>query len=105
MIISKSGVGNNSVPSKTWGIMSAERPVLASFDKGYELDRVITETECGSCVQADNKEALKEAIFRIYSKRDTFSKMGANGRRYIIENLTREIGTDKWLEEINKMMR
>lgn len=105
LIISKAGVGNNSVPSKTWGIMSAERPVLASFDKGYELDRVITEAECGICVQADDKEALKEAIFRMYSQRDTLSKMGVNGRKYINDHLTREIGTGKWVQEINKMMR
>ncbi len=98
LIISKAGVGNNSVPSKTWSIMSAERPVLASFDKGYELDRVITEAECGICVQADDKEALKEAILNMYENRENLKKQGANGRKYIMENLTREIGTSKWVE-------
>ncbi len=98
LIISKAGVGNNSVPSKTWSIMSAERPVLASFDKGYELDRVITEAECGICVQADDKDALKEAILNMYENRDNLKVQGANGRKYIMENLTREIGTSKWVE-------
>ncbi len=98
LLISKAGVGNNSVPSKTWSIMSAERPVLASFDKGYEVDRVITESECGICVQADDPEALKNAIVNLFESRENLSQMGANGRKYIMENLTREIGTAKWVE-------
>ena len=103
LIISKSGVGNNSVPSKTWGIMSAERPVLASFDKGYELDRVITEADCGVCVQADDKDALKAAIIELYEKRGELAVLGKNGRRYIIDNLTREVGASKWVEVIERM--
>lgn len=104
LIISKANVGNNSVPSKTWSIMSAERPVLASFDKGYELDRVISEAECGICVPADDKEALKEAVLEMYKNRENIGKMGANGRKYIMENLTREIGTMKWVEVLKKTM-
>lgn len=103
LIISKAGIGNNSVPSKTWSIMSAERPVLASFDKGYELDRVITEAGCGVCVQADDKETLKIAILELYRKQNEFGQMGANGRRYIMNNLTREIGTGKWVDVVEKM--
>ncbi len=98
LIISKPGVGNNSVPSKTWSIMSAERPVLASFDKGYELDRVIREADCGVCVQAGDAQALREAILELAAARDTLAAKGANGRRYILENLTRAIGTGKWVD-------
>jgi glycosyltransferase involved in cell wall biosynthesis len=103
LIISKSGVGNNSVPSKTWSIMSAERPVIASFDKGFELDRVITEADCGICVQADDKDALKKAIFEMYENRDFIGEKGKNGRKYIMDNLTREIGTSKWVEVIKNI--
>ncbi len=98
LIISKAGVGNNSVPSKTWSIMSAQRPVLASFDKGYELDRVIQEAQCGICVQPDDAQALRSAILELYAQRDALARMGHNGRKYILENLTRNIGTAKWVE-------
>ena len=103
LIISKTGVGNNSVPSKMWSIMSAERPVLASFDKGYELDRVIAEACCGVCVQADDKEAFKKAILDLYQRRNTIAQMGVNGRKYIMDNLTRESGKGKWVEIIEKI--
>lgn len=98
LIISKPGVANNSVPSKTWSIMSAERPILASFDKGYEVDRVISESGCGICVQAGQPDELREAILSLYADREKNIEMGSNGRKYILENLTRKVGTDKWIE-------
>lgn len=103
LIISKSGVGNNSVPSKTWSIMSAERPILASFDKGYEVDRVISESGCGICVEADQPDALREAILSLYSNREKNKAMGKNGRKYILENLTKKAGTDKWIEVMKRV--
>ncbi len=95
LIISKKGVGTNSVPSKTWSIMSASRPVLASFDKGSELDRIITENNLGVCVEADDADALKNSILELCSKKEELQKMGENGRAFILKNLTTEIGTSK----------
>lgn len=95
LIISKKGVGSNSVPSKTWSIMSAQRPVLASFDKGSELDTIITENNCGICVNADDADALKGAILKMYEDRNSLKEMGENGREFILKNLTKEISTSK----------
>ena len=95
LIISKKGVGTNSVPSKTWSIMSAQNPVLASFDKGSELDKIITETSCGICAEADDKEALKKAILDMYENRDLLHVLGENGRKFILKNLTKDVSTGK----------
>lgn len=95
LIISKKGVGSNSVPSKTWSIMSASNPVLASFDKGSELDQIVTENNCGICVDADDAEALKNAILDMYNNRENLKAIGQNGREFILKNLTKEIGTSK----------
>ncbi len=98
LIISKANVGSNSVPSKAWSIMSASRPVLASFDKGSELDSIVTNGNCGICVEADNPEKFREAILNMVQDRASGSEMGRNGRKYIEENLTRKTGTSKWVE-------
>ena len=98
LIISKKGVGSNSVPSKTWSVMSASRPVLASFDKGSELDMIVTENNCGICVEANDAEAFRAAVIKMVDERDKNAEMGKNGRKYIEENLTKAIGTAKWVE-------
>jgi len=103
LIISKKGIGSNSVPSKTWSIMSASRPVIASFDKGSEFDSIITENNCGICVEADDKEALIKAVLYMYENKDEIKKMGENGRRFILENLTKEIGTGKSISILRKV--
>lgn len=105
LIISKKDVGSNSVPSKTWSIMSAERPVLASFDKGSELDRIITETNCGVCVDANDADALKEAVINLYENKDSLKLMGKNGREFILNNLTKEISTGKIISILREVLR
>ena len=104
LIISKKGVGTNSVPSKTWSIMSAERPVLASFDKGSELDSIITENNCGVCVEADDAEALKNAILKLYENKDALHDMGKNGRKFVLDNITKEVSTGKIINVLNSVV-
>lgn len=98
LIISKSGVGNNSVPSKTWSYMAAETPILASFDMNSELCRIVETNHCGICVDADNEEKLVDAIIQMKQNRNT--SYGKNGRAYIDENLSRKAGTTKYIETI-----
>lgn len=99
LIISKPGVGDNSVPSKTWSIMSASRPVLASFDEN-ELKDIIKNNDCGVFVPAGDKLALKDAIISLYKDKDRCIECGCNGRKFILNNLTKEIGTTKYVNLI-----
>ncbi|MBQ7288440.1 MAG: glycosyltransferase family 4 protein [Clostridia bacterium] len=104
LIISKKGIGTNSVPSKTWSIMSAARPVLASFDKGGDLDRIITKNNCGICISPDNTEAFYNTILSCYANSDKLYEMGKNGRNYVTTYLTKEIGTKKWIELLKSIV-
>ena len=105
LIISKAGVGNNSVPSKTWSVMSASRPVLASFDKGSELDQIVTDSNSGICVEPDDPHAFREAILQLASDKQACEEMGKNGRKYIENNLTRGVGTAKWVEVTKALVK
>lgn len=99
LVISKPGVGANSVPSKTWSIMSASRPVLANFDEN-ELKTIIENNHCGIFTKAGDKEAFKEAILKLYHNSELCKEYGSNGRRFVMENLTKEVGTRKYVEVI-----
>jgi len=105
LIISKPHVGTNSVPSKTWSILSAERPVLASFDVESELGSIIKSSDCGIIVPPDSKRALMDAILRIYNDKFLFMEKGKKGRQYILNNLTRSYGTKQYIRVINEVLR
>ena len=104
LVISKPGVGENSVPSKTWSIMSASRPVLASFDEN-ELKEIIEKYHCGCFTAAGDKESFKKAILSLYGDKEQCRQLGMNGRKFVINNLTREIGTSKYVRVVQELVK
>ena len=99
LVISKPGVGANSVPSKTWSIMSASRPVLANFDEN-ELKDIVTDHKCGIFTKAGDKEAFKNSILELYHHPELCAGYGRNGRQFVMDNLTKEVGTRKYVDVI-----
>ena len=99
LVISKPGVGENSVPSKTWSILSASRPVLANFDEN-ELKSIVNENRCGIFTKAGDREAFKQAILELYNDRARCEQLGRNGREFILGNLTRAVGTQKYVDVV-----
>lgn len=103
LVISKPGVGENSVPSKTWSIMSASRPVLANFDEN-ELKSIIEDNKCGIFTKAGDKDAFIRAILQLYKDRDLCQQFGRNARKYVEQNLTKKVGTRKYVEVVKSVV-
>ena len=101
LVISKPGVGANSVPSKTWSIMSASRPIQANFDEN-ELKSIIEKNNCGIFTKAGDKVAFTDAILKLYGNRELCREMGNNGRKFVMQNLTKEFGTQKYVDVIKQ---
>jgi glycosyltransferase involved in cell wall biosynthesis len=97
LVISKPGVGSSSVPSKTWSIMAASRPVVASFDDTAELKSIIESQGCGVWARAGDMGALRDAILSLSTRPELCSSMGENALRYVRENLSRDIATKKYI--------
>ena len=98
LIISKKGTGGSSVPSKTWSIMAAGRPIVASFDINSELVDLIGKTQSGVFADADDVDGFVDAVVQLYENDSVMKKMGNNGREYVIENLSKEMCTQKYIE-------
>lgn len=99
LVISKPGVGENSVPSKTWSILSASRPVLANFDEN-ELKTIVEKNRCGMFTKAGDKVAFTDAILKLYKDRKLCEEYGRNGRQFVLDNLTKSVGTQKYVDVI-----
>ena len=98
LVISKPGVGENSVPSKTWSILSASRPVLANFDEN-ELKDIVAENQCGIFTKAGDKAAFTEAILKLYDNRELCEEYGKNGREFIMKDAYSFDTTQEGLEK------
>lgn len=104
LLISKSGVGLSSVPSKTWGIMSASRPVLASIDKQSYASDLIDRIGCGVACGADDINALEKGLIELYENRNRRKEMGAKGRDYVTKELNKDIATKKYVDVIKSVI-
>lgn len=103
IVTCKKGLGKSAMPSKTWSIMSAGTAVIANFDADTDLERIINKNHLGVFTESNDHIALKDAILRLYWDEKETKMLGINGRKYIINNLTRLIQTNKYKETFREL--
>ncbi len=96
LIISKPGVGTNSVPSKTWSYMAAAKPILASFDKDSELCKIIEQNNCGFISNNSSYHFLVDSILSII-KINELESICNNGLKFVNGDLSKERLMNKYL--------
>ena len=98
LITCRAGTGNAGLPSKTWSIMACNTPIIASFDMESELANVIHDSGGGICVEPENVDALKNAIFKEYSVWKQGNLVIKNMREYALQNASKEICVQKYID-------
>jgi colanic acid biosynthesis glycosyl transferase WcaI len=73
------------VPSKTYSILAAGRPVLAAIDPGTEVPRILQASGGGVAVPPDDGDALHDALVGLLADPASMHAMGANGRAWVLE--------------------
>ncbi len=97
----KAGLGGSAMPSKTWSIMSCSRPVIANFDEG-ELKEILEGNDCGVYTHAGDVQEFVDAIKSLADNPTRCEEMGRNARQFILDNLTKEVGTQKYVDVIKQ---
>lgn len=100
----KEGLGGSAMPSKSWSIMSCERPIVASFDEG-ELKEILENNNCGVFSHAGNVKEFVAAIKQLATNREKCEEMGRNARQFILDNLTKEVGAKKYVDIIKSVVK
>ena len=77
------GLARSSVPSKTYAILAAGRPVLASVDEGTEVARVVTDAGAGLAVPPDDPDAFTHALVTLLDEPERAAAMGRAGRSFV----------------------
>ena len=84
--------------------MSASRPVLANFDEN-ELKSILEDNSCGIFTKSCDKEEFKKSILTLYLNRELCKEYGKNCRQFVLNNLTREVGTQKYVDVIKSVVK
>lgn len=98
------GTGGSGMPSKTWTIMAAGVPIIASFDMPSEMERTIEEAECGFCTRAGDENELTEKIIRVFGDSRLKKCLGQNARRYAEKNISKAEAVEKYIKSIERLV-
>jgi len=79
----RAGLGRVSVPSKTYSIMAAGRPVVAAIDAGTAVPRIMEASGGGVVTPPDDGEAFSAALRSLLDDPVRCARMGGLGRQWV----------------------
>lgn len=90
-------------PNKLMDYMMSAKPIVQAMDAS---NNAVEESKCGISIEPENVQAISEAILQVKNlSTENRSKMGQNGKKYVIENHLYSKLVDKLLREINNVRR
>jgi colanic acid biosynthesis glycosyl transferase WcaI len=84
------GLARVSVPSKTYSILAAGRPILAAIDPDTEVPRILAESGAGTSVEPDSEDAFVTALTTMIGDRAALRRMGDAGREWVVRHVSPE---------------
>ena len=90
--------GQITVPAKLQAYMSTGKMIFGALDgSGNDM---INEAECGICVDAEDAQALADALYDYITNAEKYESCGKNGRAYFKENFT----VEKFMHDFNEVL-
>lgn len=85
-----------SMPSRTYNILAAGKPILALTEDSSELAQVVEEDNVGWIVPPDDPQALLTTIRNIYKNRDKLPEMGNRARDSALNKYSLSTALEKY---------
>ena len=99
----RAGLGAVSVPSKTYSILAASRPVVAAIDPGTEVTRILSASGAGVSVPPDSPREFVEALRRMVASSDEAADMGRRGREWVETHVSPAAVANSYLSLIDSI--
>lgn len=90
------GMRGVAMPSRTYNLMAAGKPILALTEIGSEVWRVLEEDKIGWSVEPGEPEKLLETIYKIYENRCGLKEIGEKARVAALEKYSVEAAVGKY---------
>ena len=90
-----------SVPSRTYNILAAGKPILALADEASEVARIVTEENVGWVVPPGDPRLLADTIRSIKARTADLTSMGRRARHAAEEKYSRAIAIKKYRDAVN----
>ena len=100
--VNAKGIKGVSCPSKAYGMMAAGKPILGVLEEGTEIRWLVEESGCGKCCEPGDYVEVADLIrwYIEHAGTGEVKKMGLDGRKYLEDNLTKEISIEKYVSAL-----
>jgi len=102
VMLKKTELFKTVIPTKLLEYMACERPVIVAVDG--QARQIVEEAEAGVFVEPENSGALVKAILTLAADPARGRQLGANGRRYIVKNLSREKTAQDYIAVLESLL-
>jgi glycosyltransferase involved in cell wall biosynthesis len=92
-----------TLPGKVQSYMAAGKPIIGAING--EARRVIEESGCGLCCDAEDYKALANIVRQFISMPEKHKEFALNSRKYYEENFTKDIFIEGLLNHLNKLIK
>jgi glycosyltransferase involved in cell wall biosynthesis len=93
-----SPIADMARPAKTFAVMSCSKPVL--YVGSGEGERLVNRARAGIAVSSRDTESIATAIESLADNPDFAAELGANGRRWVVQNLAWPTILRNWLQQL-----
>jgi colanic acid biosynthesis glycosyl transferase WcaI len=102
VLLKKTELFKTVIPTKMLEFMSCARPVILGVDG--QARQLLEEAEAGIVMEPENPTALAEAIMRLEADAQLRARLGANGRKYVVERCSRKKTAEDYLRVLRTVV-
>jgi glycosyltransferase involved in cell wall biosynthesis len=92
-----------AVPSKTYSILAAGKPILAIGSPESEVANIVRQWDCGWVVTTSDE--IHELLQRLVTSPEEVLRAGSNARKAYLENFTREKAVSHYVKMLNEVLQ
>lgn len=98
----KKGIGQDSLPSKSFPVLASGRPILAAVEQESELGQLVQRANAGICIEPENAEQMAAVIYKFSQSPQMCAQMGEQGREYAVRDHSRKAAALKFEKLIHQ---
>lgn len=105
LVTNAKGIKGVSVPSKIYGVMATNIPILGILEESSEAYKIIEDSKCGIIAETGNYEQIKNEIKQLVEQKHKYIKKYNTGRTYLEERFTKDKSIDMYIEQLIELLK
>ena len=105
LVTNAKGIKGVSVPSKIYGVMATNIPILGILEEGSEAYKIIEDSKCGIIAETGNYEQIRNEIKQLVEQKHEYIKKCNTGRAYLEERFTKDKSINMYIDVLEDLLK